>query len=743
MGSEENYLDNLLKSMEAGTEAPARGTENNDAVSMNGMATFDDVATLTEDEMEKMIAQAASMDEDTQEVFDSDQEASVEDIRELLQKEQDHELVDEDQIVFSQDVEKMDSDMALDVDRTEHLMENDISELLSLVGEQIPTREGVEKEQRNKEKQEAAERKRMLKEEQKEKKRQEKLQKQRIKEEKKREKAEKREKEKQIKETENQFHVSEQEKSDEKPVKENGLLFKLFGKKKKDDLSSEENENPLTEGNPVWDFDAEALGKETKTGEDNIVANGIDSANPMGEEAVLEDAFQQSIQELLATDGFAEIDVNEIDPSTIIPEKSSSKIKKTVEMGQESPIEVPATPDDTIALDEEETIDLSNLASSDNADIAELLREASELNEIGKDKKEFLSDLSEENGEAAETSETEIVPEGKKASLWSKLMNFLFEEVEDDEEQQASSDSDDLPTGKVSEENQAILDSMEEEGKGKKKKKPKKEKKKKKTKGEEQTKSEGEEESEEGDASGKSSKGKKGKKEKKSKKEKKPKKIKVPDEEPANKLPKKKVKAVILFSISLLAILLLFCLLIPSNMETKTARQAYYDGKYEETYQAMYGKKLSEKDKKIFRKSGILLRMQRKLDLYQYYKDAGKDTEALNALIQGVAKYYEVKEEAEELGIPNKVKKKYIAILDLLHTEYNVPEYEAILVSELEDDEEYAKAVHNIAKGLLFNATSEEDVREELEPLVPEEEIIEEDTEPEEEGNLLFRIFSK
>ena len=206
---------------------------------------------------------------------------------------------------------------------------------------------------------------------------------------------------------------------------------------------------------------------------------------------------------------------------------------------------------------------------------------------------------------------------------------------------------------------------------------------------------------------------------------------------------KKKVKAVILFSISLLVILLLFCLLIPSNMETKAARQAYYDGNYEETYQAMYGKKLSAKDKIIFRKSGILLRMQRKLDMYQYYKEAGKDTEALNALIQGVAKYYEVKDEAEELGIPNKVKKKYIAILDLLHTEYNVPEYEAILVSELEDDAEYTKAVHNIAKGLVFNATSEEDVREELEPLEPKEEMIEEDTEPEEEGNLLFRIFSK
>lgn len=695
MGSEENYLDDLLKSMESGTEPPARGTVINDS------ASFDDVATLTEDEMEKMIAQAASMDEDSQEVYDSDKETSVEDLRELLQKEQDHELVDEKQIVFSRDVERMDSDVSPDVNQTEFLMENDISELLSLIDYQVPTRDGVEKEQRKKEKQEAAEQKRKLKEEQKEKKRQAKLQKQ------------------------------------------NGLLLKLFGKKKKDTSPSESEATPSTDDNPVLDFDEEALEMGTDTGEGNNPANGTDLADAVEEEPVLEDAFQQSIQELLATDGFAEIDVNEIDPSTIIPEKSSSKAKKIVEKEQDAPIELLTTPDEAITLDEEETIDLSNLASSDNADIAELLREASELNEIGKDKKEFVSDLSEESPEGTETVGTEDSEEGKKVSLWSKLMNFLFEEVEEEEEPQPGSDSDDLPTGKVSEENQAILDSMEEEGKGKKKKKPKKEKKKKKAKGEEKSKSEGEEESEESDDSGKSTKGKKAKKDKKPKKEKKTKKIKVPDEEPVNKLSKKKVKAVILFSISLLVILLLFCLLIPSNMETKAARQAYYDGNYEETYQAMYGKKLSAKDKIIFRKSGILLRMQRKLDMYQYYKEVGKDTEALNALIQGVAKYYEVKDEAEELGIPNKVKKKYIAILDLLHTEYNVPEYEAILVSELEDDAEYTKAVHNIAKGLVFNATSEEDVREELEPLEPEEEMIEEDTEPEEEGNLLFRIFSK
>ena len=89
------------------------------------------------------------------------------------------------------------------------------------------------------------------------------------------------------------------------------------------------------------------------------------------------------------------------------------------------------------------------------------------------------------------------------------------------------------------------------------------------------------------------------------------------------------------------------------------------------------------------------------------------------------------------------MKKKYFAILELLHTEYNVPEYEAILVSELEDDVEYVKALQNITKGLVFDATSDADVREALEPLEPEEEIIEEDTEPEEEGNLLFQIFSK
>ena len=49
MGSEENYLDNLLKSMENGAGASGRAPIIGDSVS------YDDVATLTEDEMEKMI----------------------------------------------------------------------------------------------------------------------------------------------------------------------------------------------------------------------------------------------------------------------------------------------------------------------------------------------------------------------------------------------------------------------------------------------------------------------------------------------------------------------------------------------------------------------------------------------------------------------------------------------------------------------------------------------------------------
>ena len=175
MGSEENYLDNLLKSMENGAGASGRAPIIGDSVS------YDDVATLTEDEMEKMIARAASAEDDVQEAYEPELEESIEDVMELLEKEQNHELVDEKQIAFSQEVENMDSEVAPDADHAEMLMENDISELLSRGDDQVPTREEVEQEHIDTEKREEAEQKRKQKEEQKEKKRQAKLQKQRSK----------------------------------------------------------------------------------------------------------------------------------------------------------------------------------------------------------------------------------------------------------------------------------------------------------------------------------------------------------------------------------------------------------------------------------------------------------------------------------------------------------------------------------------------------------------------------------
>ena len=371
MGSEENYLDNLLKSMESGAGASGRAPIIGDSVS------YEDVATLTEDEMEKMIARAASAEDDVQEAYEPELEESIEDVMELLEKEQNHELVDEKQIALSQEVENMDSEVAPDADHTEMLMENDISELLSRVDDQVPTREEVEQEHIDTEKREEAEQKRKQKEEQKEKKRQAKLQKQRSKEEKKRQKEEKRKsgkvpEEKQSEEKQLEEKQPENTELSANTGKANGFLNSLFSKKrKKKDTSSGENDDNISADSDLSpDFAFETI----------------------DEEPVIEDAFQQSIQELLATDGFAEIDVNEVDPSTIIPDKHSRESKNEAETQPNKPEELFSAPTEELLTDGEETIDLSNLAATDNADIAELLREASELKEMGKEKqKDYVS----------------------------------------------------------------------------------------------------------------------------------------------------------------------------------------------------------------------------------------------------------------------------------------------------------------------------------------------------------------
>ena len=314
----------------------------------------------------------------------------------------------------------------------------------------------------------------------------------------------------------------------------------------------------------------------------------------------------------------------------------------------------------------------------------------------------------------AEEPGAEGEEEEKKPGIFAKLMNFLLETDEEDEDPVAEEVLADSTgeTGRVTEENREILQELKDEDKkGKKKKKKDKKKGKKGKEGEGE---EGEEAAEEEEDS---------KKEKKRKKKEKKKK----DEEevdlfapPEKKLSKKKVITVFVFCGTIAACIVLLSSFLPNYTEKREAHVAYDHQDYAGVYDLLYGKKLNEQDEILFRRSNLILQMDRKITSYDNYVNLDMRLEALNALISGVARYQEILPEAETYNVVGEVNDIYGQILERLSADFGVSESDALEIIASEDDVTYSQKLEAIINGTFFG----EDVPAGRQDVLPEEEEI-------------------
>lgn len=338
---------------------------------------------------------------------------------------------------------------------------------------------------------------------------------------------------------------------------------------------------------------------------------------------------------------------------------------------------------------------------------------------FGKKKKEI--DEEAESVESAGTEledllgtgdeETESPAEEKKPGVFARIMNFLLESDEDDEDPLSAEILADNAgeTGTITDENKELLAELnEEEKKGKKKKK--KDKKGKKGKGGEGA--EGEEGAEDPKAK------KKKKKEKKEKKKK--------DEEvdllapPEKKLSKKKVMTVFLFCGTLAACIVLTTTYLPNYMQKREAHAAYDHGKYDEVFALLYDKERNEQDEILFQRSNIILQMERKLHSYDNYSRMNMRLEALNALISGVSRYHMLLPEAEKYNVVGEISDSYAQILERLSADFGVSEEQAFEIIASEDDVTYSQRLEAIISGVSYG----EDVPMGRQDVLPEEEEI-------------------
>lgn len=352
----------------------------------------------------------------------------------------------------------------------------------------------------------------------------------------------------------------------------------------------------------------------------------------------------------------------------------------------------------------------SDLINSDSmeAELTDAVPQAGEEAEQENDVR-----FSDQNGEIEEIDLSEnidIVEKNQEKEKRGKAPGFLariFQMLTQEEEEPQ-------PEVKL-DENGEILKELEQEDQANARKKKKKEKKKGKNK--EVKKNKGD--SEEGEE------GEEQEKEKKKKKEKvKKEKPAKNDEKTVKVLTKTTLLLMIAFCATLITAIVCFSLFLPDFSDKKNARNAFYQGDYETSYELLYDKDLNESDQIIFQRAKIVLQLERRIASYENYKNLGKELEALDALLQGIGKYDALIGEAQSYGAEGEVEALYQKILTSLSESYDIREEDAKEINSY-DDAAYTKKLNSVVFGTEFVKPGEE-VEEPLPPqdILPEEEEI-------------------
>ncbi|MDD2969847.1 MAG: hypothetical protein PHT21_09820, partial [Lachnospiraceae bacterium] len=166
-------------------------------------------------------------------------------------------------------------------------------------------------------------------------------------------------------------------------------------------------------------------------------------------------------------------------------------------------------------------------------------------------------------------------------------------------------------------------------------------------------------------------------------------------------------------------------ILIPTNLNISKAYEANDKNDYQEVFRLLAGEKLSEDDQEILTKAKIVLEVERKFDSYQNHKKLGMELEAINDLFQGIKKYNELYDYAQQYSVGDKIAEIYQRILQTLFAEYDLAEEDVMTIIEY-DKVLYTKKINSIIYGTAFEDPSVKKSEEEpLQDMLPEESELE------------------
>lgn len=290
----------------------------------------------------------------------------------------------------------------------------------------------------------------------------------------------------------------------------------------------------------------------------------------------------------------------------------------------------------------------------------------------------------------------------KKPGFFARLWHFLTEETEEIE------DEVDKGAENATGENAEIIKELDAEDANKKKKK--KDKKKRGKKADKAAGAEGTEGEEDENPEEASSK----KKKKKEKKERREKEKRLPE---PKILTTRATIALIAFCATLIAAIAFLSSFLPEYADKTEARRAFYAGDYETVYEQLNNKKLGSSDEIMYQRATEILSLQHKLDSYHNRMALGEDMEALDALFQGVDLYLELAD-SDKYGALNELTAIYEQICTILQDDYGVSAEEAVEINGY-DNETYTRKLDSLLHGTEFYLPGEKPA--EKTPAVPED----------------------
>ena len=197
-----------------------------------------------------------------------------------------------------------------------------------------------------------------------------------------------------------------------------------------------------------------------------------------------------------------------------------------------------------------------------------------------------------------------------------------------------------------------------------------------------------------------------------------------PDEKPSRRISKKSIAVVILFAMTVFAIVFFGGNLFSQILQKNNAKKAFEKQDYLTCYESLYGMKLSEKEKEMYAHAEAVLRIERRISVYEGYLKEGRDLEALDSLMRAVAGYEDLYTAARECGATAEVSARYEEILNILRDKYGVSETDARAIVNCQSNVDYTRYLTALTEGKSVSGEVGGELTlppEELEDMLPPE----------------------